>query len=57
MGPSSARAYTWDGAKWSVSSDWLQADQNVLGPLLKESVDRHLAEKKQTRRAADDCNS
>ncbi|MBF5006097.1 ABC transporter substrate-binding protein [Diaphorobacter caeni] len=57
MGPSSAKAYTWDGSKWNASSDWLQADPNVIKPLLKDAVDRHLAEKKQTRRSAEDCNS
>ena len=40
-----------------MSSDWLQADQNVLRPLLKTSADKYLADKKLTRRAAEDCNS
>ena len=57
MGPSFARAYTWDGTKWNTSSDWLEADQKVLGPLLKVASDKYLADKKLTRRTAEDCNS
>ena len=57
MGPSWARAYTWKGSAWEVSSDWLQADPKVLNPLIKASADKYLADKKWSRRAAQDCKS
>jgi branched-chain amino acid transport system substrate-binding protein len=50
MGPSWARAYTWDGKKWNQSSEWLQADPSVLKPLIKASADKYATEKKITRR-------
>ena len=53
MGSSSARIHTWDGKKWNYSSDWYQADDKVLGPLIKEHSDKYLADKKLTRRT--DC--
>lgn len=57
MGPSAARAYTWNGTRWEVSSGWLQADPAVISPLVKASADKYAADKKLTRRPADDCNS
>jgi len=57
MGPSAARAYTWNGSKWEVSSDWLHADPAVLDPMIKAAADRYAAEKKLTRRTTADCQS
>ena len=57
MGPSAARAYTWNGSKWEVSSDWLHADPAVLNPLIKAAADKYAAEKKLTRRTGADCQS
>jgi len=57
MGPSSARTYTWNGQTWKVSSDWLQADPDVLTPLVKTAADKYAADKKITRRAAADCQN
>ncbi|MDR7093969.1 ABC transporter substrate-binding protein [Hydrogenophaga laconesensis] len=57
MGPSAARAYTWNGSKWEQSSDWLHADPAVLGPLLKAAADKYSTDKKLTRRTAADCAS
>ncbi len=57
MGPSAARAYTWNGSKWDVSSDWLVADPAVIQPLLKAASDKYAADKKIQRRSPDDCNS
>lgn len=57
MGPSAARAYTWDGSKWKQSSDWLKADPAVIDPLVKAAADKYSAEKKLARRAASDCAS
>jgi branched-chain amino acid transport system substrate-binding protein len=57
MGVSWARIHTWDGAKWNFTSDWLQADDQVLKPLEKAAADKYLAEKKLQRRTPADCQS
>jgi branched-chain amino acid transport system substrate-binding protein len=57
MGASWARMHTWDGAKWNFSSDWLQADEQILKPMVKAAADKYAAEKKLTRRAPSDCQS
>jgi branched-chain amino acid transport system substrate-binding protein len=57
MGANWARVHTWDGAKWQFSSDWLQADEQVLKPMVKAAADKYAAEKKLTRRAPADCQS
>ena len=57
MGPSAARAYTWNGTTWEVSSDWLRADPAILDPLLEVATKRYAADKQLTRRVADDCAS
>ncbi len=57
MGASWARIRTWDGAKWNIASDWYQADDSVIKPLVKQSADKYLADKKLQRRTAEDCQS
>jgi branched-chain amino acid transport system substrate-binding protein len=57
MGSAWARVHTWDGSKFTWSSDWLQADQSIINSLVKASADQYAAEKKLTRRAPSDCNS
>ena len=57
MGSAWARVHTWDGAKWNFSSDWLQADEAILKPMVKQAADKYAAEKKLTRRAPADCQS
>ena len=57
MGANWARMHTWDGSKWQFSSDWLQADEQILKPLVKTAADKYAAEKKLTRRAGADCQS
>ena len=57
MGPSAARAYTWTGAKWQLSSGWLQADMSILNPLIKAAADKYAADKKLDRRLEADCQS
>ncbi|MFT4099554.1 MAG: ABC transporter substrate-binding protein [Burkholderiaceae bacterium] len=57
MGASWARVHTWDGKKWEYSSDWLQADEQIIKPLAKAAADRYLAEKKLERRSPQDCQS
>jgi branched-chain amino acid transport system substrate-binding protein len=57
MGSNWARVHTWDGHKWQFTSDWLQADEQVLKPLVKTTADKYAAEKKLQRRAGADCQS
>jgi branched-chain amino acid transport system substrate-binding protein len=57
MGSAWARVHTWDGAKFTWSSDWLQADDSIIRPLVKASAEKYGAEKKLSRRDAKDCGS
>ena len=57
MGAAWARLHTWDGAKWTFSSDWYQADDSILKPLVKQSAEKYLAEKKLSKRDNADCSS
>ena len=57
MGANWARVHTWDGGKWQFTSDWLQADEQILKPLVKGAADKYAAEKKLTRRTGADCQS
>ena len=57
MGSTWARIQDWDGAKWNPSSDWYQADEQILKPMIKEGGEKYLADKKMTRRVAADCQS
>ncbi len=57
MGASWARIHTWDGAKWNFSSDWYQADEAILKPMVKQAAEKYAAEKKIDRRQAADCSA
>ncbi|MFO1217769.1 MAG: ABC transporter substrate-binding protein [Burkholderiaceae bacterium] len=57
LGSSWARLHTWDGAKWAFSSDWYQADDALIKPLVKASAEKYLGEKKIQRRDPQDCQS
>jgi len=57
QGSTWARIHTWDGAKWNFSSDWYQADEQILKPMVKAAADKYVAEKKLTRRTPEDCQS
>jgi branched-chain amino acid transport system substrate-binding protein len=57
MGSTWARIETWDGAKWGFSSDWYQADEQILKPMIKAAADKYATDKKLTRRAPADCQS
>jgi branched-chain amino acid transport system substrate-binding protein len=57
MGANWARVHTWDGSKWVFSSDWLQADEQIIKPMVKAAADKYAAEKKLTRRTPEDCQS
>jgi branched-chain amino acid transport system substrate-binding protein len=56
-GSRSARIHTWDGKKWNLTSDWIEADTSIIKPLVKQFADKYAAEKKITRRDAADCSS
>ncbi len=57
LGANWARVHTWDGAKWNFTSDWLQADEQIIKPMAKAAADKYAAEKKLTRRPPEDCQS
>src|SRR5688572_20277552 len=57
MGAAWARIHTWDGKAWKFSSDWLQADEQIIKPLVKSTAAKYAAEKKLTARDAADCQS
>jgi branched-chain amino acid transport system substrate-binding protein len=57
MGASWARVHTWDGAKFTWASDWLQADDQIIRPMVRGSADKYAGEKKLARRDAKDCQS
>ncbi|HKA86311.1 MAG TPA: ABC transporter substrate-binding protein [Haliangiales bacterium] len=53
VGAYKARIHTWDGKKWSYSSDWYEADRKVVSALVQASADKYAAEKKIEKR---DCS-
>ncbi|MEP6559307.1 MAG: ABC transporter substrate-binding protein [Burkholderiales bacterium] len=55
MGSTWARLETWDGKNWTLGSDWYQADETVIKPMVKAGADKYLADKGLSRRSADDC--
>ena len=57
MGASWARIHTWDGSKWNFTSDWLQADEQIIKPLVKAHGREVRGEKKLTPRTPEDCQS
>ncbi|HMS05930.1 MAG TPA: ABC transporter substrate-binding protein [Burkholderiaceae bacterium] len=57
MGANWARIHTWDGGKWQFSSDWLQADESIIKPLVKSTAGKYAADKKLTARTPADCSA
>jgi branched-chain amino acid transport system substrate-binding protein len=57
MGAAWTRIHTWDGAKWNFSSDWLQADDQVIKPLVKTTAGKYATDKKLVARTPEDCQS
>ena len=57
MGAAWARVHAWDGTKWNFTSDWLQADEQIIKPMVKAAADKYAVEKKLTRRTPADCQS
>jgi branched-chain amino acid transport system substrate-binding protein len=52
-----ARIHTWNGSKWEFTSDWYEADQAIIKPMIKAAADKYATEKKLTRRTFEDCQS
>ncbi|GKQ56364.1 ABC transporter substrate-binding protein [Sphaerotilus sulfidivorans] len=57
VGAGWVRVHTWDGKKWGFTSDWLQADEMILKPMVRAAADKYAAEKKLERRKPEDCQS
>jgi len=57
MGSSWARVHSWDGKQWKFISDWYQADEQIIKPMVKSTADKYAAEKKLERRTPADCQS
>jgi branched-chain amino acid transport system substrate-binding protein len=55
MGSSWVRVHTWDGAKWAFSSDWYQADEKVLRPMVMLASGKYAEEKKLKPRTPEEC--
>ena len=57
VGSAWGRIHTWNGSKWEFTSDWYQADEMIIKPMVKTAADKYAAEKKLTRRTPADCQS
>jgi branched-chain amino acid transport system substrate-binding protein len=55
MGSSWVRVHTWDGTKWNFSSDWYQADEKVIRPMVMLASGKYAEEKKLTPRTPEQC--
>jgi branched-chain amino acid transport system substrate-binding protein len=42
MGSTWVRVQTWDGSKWNFSSDWYQADDSIIKPMIKAGAEKYL---------------
>jgi branched-chain amino acid transport system substrate-binding protein len=52
-----ARMHTWNGKSWEFTSDWYEADQAVIKPMIRAAADKYAAEKKIERRTPADCQT
>jgi branched-chain amino acid transport system substrate-binding protein len=57
MGAAWTRIHTWDGKAWKFTSEWLQADEQVIKPLLKSTAAKFAADRKLPVRSPSDCQS
>ena len=57
MGSTWARIQTWDGTKWGMTSDFYQADEQIIKPMVKVAADKYVSDKKLTRRTSEDCQT
>ena len=44
-------------ASGTSRSDWIEADQSIIKPMIKSAADKYAAEKKITRRTPEDCQT
>ena len=56
-GSRSARVHTWDGKKWNVVTEWIDADESIIKPMVRQYADKYASDKKLTRRTPADCQS
>ena len=56
-GSRSARIHSWDGKKWNVVTDWIDADESIIKPMVRQYADKYASDKKLTRRTPADCQS
>ncbi|PAT34840.1 ABC transporter permease [Comamonadaceae bacterium OH2310_COT-174] len=56
MGNMQARIHTWDGKAWSYTTDWIQADEARIKPLVDATAKRYADEKKVPVRPESDCS-
>jgi branched-chain amino acid transport system substrate-binding protein len=45
-GARTGRIQTWDGKNWKITSDWYNADDSLIAPMVKEAAARYAAEKR-----------
>jgi len=57
MGSAWTRIHRWDGAKYVWASEWYQADEMIIKPMVKAAAAKYAAEKKLTPRTPADCQS
>jgi branched-chain amino acid transport system substrate-binding protein len=57
MGGTWARVHTWSGSKWEFSSDWYQADEQIIKPMVKQGAEKYAQDKKVQVRTAAQCQS
>jgi len=55
MGSSWVRVHTWNGNKWEFSSDWYQADEKNLRPMVMLASGKYADEKKIKPRTPEEC--
>jgi len=53
-GARSARIQQWDGTKWVFTSDFYEADNQIIKPMIKAAAQRYVTEKKLTMRSCAD---
>jgi branched-chain amino acid transport system substrate-binding protein len=53
-GARSARIQQWDGTKWAFTSDFYEADNQIIKPMIKAAAQRYVTDKKLTMRSCAD---
>jgi branched-chain amino acid transport system substrate-binding protein len=55
MGSAWARIHTWDGSKWEFSSDWYEANREVIQPMVMAASRRYAEQQNITPRTPEQC--